>query len=162
MSMLHTIQTSGVPARLLDVTVDDTPLDGETSGYTYDWHDMPQNKVFALGEEANAVEVYFAGWNTTDNFPFSVKLYGYCARGPAEFIADISGKAGLARINDSTHNLFVDTLIFSDREHIKGCSISDSGNDRIAKLALDCVGYKYLYFEFYDVSAGQNAYIRPF
>ena len=147
-----------------DVTVADITLDAATGGHTYDWHDMPRDKVFAMGEEVNAAEIYFMAYDTSNNKEFNARLFGYSARGPAELIADMSGAFGLARVNDGANDLYADTLGFSQREHIKGIAVSDSGSDRIAKLALDCVGYKYLYVEFYSICANgrHNAYIRAF
>lgn len=162
MTMAKTIQNGYVAMRTSDVTTDDTQLDGETAGLTYHYTDRP-SEAFGLGPESNAAEIIFPGSDVSDGNNFSAKLYGYrTGEAPAEFLADISGTAGLARIADVTTALYTDTLVIASQGHIKTLSVADSGNDRVAKLAFDCVGFQWLYVEFYDVSANWNAYIATF
>ncbi len=162
MAMSKTIQNGYEPIRVGDITVDEAELDGVTESLTFDEHDRPST-VKSVGEDANAMAVYFTGSDSTaDTDVFSAKLYGYARSGPAEFIADISGTAGTARINDVATNLFVDTINISSQNFLKNVSVIDSDNNRIAKLAFDFVGLKYIYVEFYDVSNGHNAWARTF
>jgi hypothetical protein len=168
--MLHTIQGTYESMRTGDVTTDDTALDGETSGYTYHWHDKP-SEAFELGQEFNSCEIIFTGGyecadntanaDTTDDGNFAFNIYGYTERGPAEFLCEISGTVGTARITDSTLALYVDTLTVSSQKHMKKLMVEDSGNNRIAKLSFDVLGYKYLYAEGYDVSYAPRPWIRP-
>ncbi len=162
MTMAKTIQLGYEKMRVSDITTDDTQLDGETAGYTYHYTDRPIDS-YSLGPEANAAEIIFPGSDVSDGNNFSAKLYGYRVNdAPAEFLADISGTAGLARIADVTTALYTDTLVIASQGHIKTLSVADSANDRVAKLAFDCVGFQWLYVEFYDVSANWNAYIATF
>jgi len=154
-----------------DVTTDDTALDGETASYTYHWHDKP-SEAFELGPEFNACEIIFTGGyecadntdnaDTTDGGNFAFKFYGYVEGGPAEFLCDVSGTMGLARIADSTLALYADTLTIDTQAHLKTISVIDGGgNDRVAKLAFDTCGLKYIYAEGYDVSYAPRPWIRP-
>lgn len=161
MAMAKTIQNGYVPMRPADVSVDDTALDGETAGYTYHEHDRPSG-AFELGEDCNAAEIVFAGSDASDGNDFNCKLYGYARSGPAEFLGDISCTIGTARINDVTTALYIDTITVAEQGHIKTLSVSDSGNNRVAKLAFDTIGHKYLYVEFYDVSDTVNALVHTF
>lgn len=162
MAMHKTIQNGYVPIRLRDVAEDEPELDGVTDGLTFDEHDRPV-EAKSFGEDGNAMFMYFTGTDSTANADvFSAKIYTYATSGPAEFVADISGTAGTARINDSASDLFIDTINISSQDYFKNVSVIDSGNNRIAKLAFDFVGNKYLYIEFYDVSNGHNAWARTF
>lgn len=168
--MLHTMQGSYESMRSGDVTTDDTALDGETSNYTYHWHDKPK-EAFQLGPEYNSCEIIFTGGfecadntvnaDTTDGGNFAFKFYGYTEHGPAEYLADVSGTIGLARIADSTLALYADTIVIAEQKHVKTLSVSDSAADRVAKLTFDVFGYKYLYAEGYDVSYAPRPWIRP-
>ena len=170
MAMQHTIRGSYAPMRSGDVTTDDTALDGETAGYTYHWKDKPK-EAFQLGEEYNKCEIIFtAGYecaDSTDNADasdggnFAFKFYSYTENGPAEFLADISGTVGTARIADSTLALYVDRLTIASQQHPEAVASKDNGNNRIAKLVFDTCGFKYLYAEGYDVSHAPRPWIRP-
>jgi hypothetical protein len=163
--MLKTPQYGYVPLRGADVTAEDILLDGSTAGYTYHESDRPPS-AFQLTEEYNASIIMFENYDASDNKNSGVNLWGYGQTGPAEFICDLSLTAGTARINDVTTNLYTDTITrvndLSDG-HIKKIKITDSGNDRVAKVWFDNVGYKYLYVEVYDLTTGAkiNPMIRP-
>jgi len=172
MSVLHTIQASYEPMRSGDVTTDDTALDGETDGYTYHCEDRPK-EAYKLGPEYNSCEIIFTGGyecadntenaDTTDGGNFAFKFYGYAEHGPAEYLCDVSGTIGLARISDSTLALYADTLTIASQAHIKTISTADAaGSDRIAKLIFDTCGLRYIYAEGYDVSYAPRPWIRPF
>jgi len=155
------MQNGFVPMRPSDVSSDDTVLDGETAGYTLHEHDRPK-AAFELGPECNGCEIIFPCSDASDDNDFNCYLYGWPAAGPGSLMADISCTIGLARIKDVTTALYVDTISIDSQNHIKTLSAFDSGNDRIARIALDTVGLKYLYPNFYDVSDTVNAYIRTF
>ncbi len=163
MSMLHTIQNTYVPMRVSDVTVDDTVLDSSTAGFTFAPDDKPEDSL-QLGPEVNGIEIIFQGADSSDAQNFQARFYGYPINGPAEFICDVSGTIGTARGNeDSTTNLYADTLVIDSQQHVKSVAIKDAGgNNRISKLVFDSVGYRDIYCEFPDVTAGINAYARGF
>jgi hypothetical protein len=110
----------------------------------------------ALTPNHNGVEIIFCvgrGYlaNTShmdgsDNIPFQGRLWGYAANGPAEKICDVSCTPGLARIQDSSHALWVDTIVATD-VHVSDLDVNDSGNDRIAKLDFDSAGYSWIAFD---------------
>lgn len=167
----YTIQGSYEQMRSADVTTDDTVLDGSTAGYTYDWHDKP-SAAKELGPEYNACEIIFPcgqdflddtnAMIATDGNNFAFSLWGYAERGPAEFLCEVSGTVGTARIEDSTSVLYTDTLTIDSQGHLKTISVADAGgNNRVAKLAFDTCGLKYLYVCFSDTSAAINPYIKP-
>jgi hypothetical protein len=154
-----------VPARGGVVTAADTVLDGSTAGYTYHQSDRPAS-AFTLTEEHVGSVIMFENYDTSDGINSAVRIWGYPHKGPAEFIADLSLTAGTARIDDVTTNLYTDTITrvndLSDG-HIKKIKITDSGNDRVAKVWFDNVGYGHLYVEVYDLttSAKISPMIRP-
>jgi len=171
MPMLHTLQTSYEPMRSADVTADDTLID--PSGSAGNWlTDFTSRDVYELGPETNGVEIIF--WAEADETDyFGCKLWGGAVGTPsiAEFICDMSGQAGAAIADvtnpDNTSRLFVDYIYIFDQAHIDMVGLLDSsrGNNRIAKLAFDTYGYKFLYPEFYTVGDTTevhrtNAYLR--
>lgn len=160
-TMLKTAQYGYVPMRGGDVTVADTTLSPTTAGYTFHESDRPTS-IHKLGEEDNASFIIFENYDTSADINSAVNIWGYAAKGPAEFIAELSLTTGTARIDDIATDLYTDTITrvndLSDG-HIKDIEIRDSGNNRVAKVFFDNCGYKYLYTEVYDLTT--NAKIRP-
>jgi hypothetical protein len=163
--MLKTAIYAYEPMRGKDITVADTTLSPATSKSTFHESDRPAS-AFKLNEEYNASVIIFENYDTTPNINSAVNIWGYGKTGPAEFIAELSLTTGAARIDDEAGDLYTDTITrvndLSDG-HIKKIKITDSGNDRVAKVWFDNVGYKYLYVEVYDLTTGAkiNPMIRP-
>lgn len=155
--MLQTIQLGYEPMRAADVTVLDISLDGETAGYTFDKSDRPSD-CWQMGPETNAVEIIFPVYDTSNNTKFRFKFWGYTPNGPAEFLCDISGTTGLARIDDSTVNLYADTITIAEQKHLKTISVVDNASDRIAKLIFDACGYKWIYAQCVSVVADSGVW----
>jgi len=172
MGMLQTFMGSYEPMRA-DVTTPDTTLSPETAGATYDWHDKPST-AYKLRPEHNGCEIILAGGynialhddtsyaDTSNNKGFEATLFAYAENGPAEFLCDLTGIVGTARINDYTLSLWIDTITIDTEDHLKDISIADSGNNRIAKIVFDTVGYSWLYLQFNDMTGSITPLIRPF
>lgn len=162
MTMLHTYQGSYEPMRLADVCADETLLDGETASYTYHWHDKPSGAK-ELGTECNGCVIVMHGTDVDNNDTFVFNLYGYAEGGPAEFIAEVSGTIGVARINDVTTTLYADAMNIVEQGHIRNLAVKDGAESgRIAKLTFDTGGLKYLWLEFSDISDAYRPYIRVY
>jgi len=137
-------------------------LDGSTAGNTFGACDRRSTSK-SMGPEANAVEIIIYVTDTSDNYDFGFKVWGYAGdKSPAELLCDVSGIIGTSHyadgtsVPDSTTNLWADTMTVTTT-HIKDWSANDSGNNRICKLSGDIVGYTILYGEFYDVSGAGEA-----
>jgi hypothetical protein len=151
-------------------------MDGSTANLTHHWSDKPASAKY-LGEEYNGCEIIFAGGQkslsesdpslsdttgTTDGTNWDGKLWGYTSSGPAELIAEISVTAGTSRVNDATTALYADTITVANDYHLTDVAVQDSGNNRVAKLNFDTVGYRFIYCEFTDGVSDIVAYIRPY
>ena len=139
--------------RELDFTaVDATPLDGTTSGITYQPTDRLTTACVPLDEETDAVIITMSGTGSDGN-SCVFHLYGYgldnledgLTGGPAEAIYN-TVTATLGSAVAGTSQLYVDTISGTDL-HTSTIGVYDSGNDRVCKLKFDTQGLKYLYFE---------------
>lgn len=159
MSNLSTYQSSWEPVRLIPITNEETQLDGTTSGYTYDWSDHPEYaRMYHVTNGANGIvlrfEVTEAG---VADQAFGVRLWAYRPNGPAEFLGDFSCLLGADTISHTATALHCDTITETADTHIAGCTVYDTGNDRIAKIKIPWVGHEWLYCEFYDFTDGGEA-----
>ena len=161
----YTIQNTYVPLRQDahkngDVTAADTALTAETAGYTYHSSDRPAG-AFRLNPEDEQVTMIFPCLDASNNKAFEMRFFGYAAGdGPAELIADVSLTTGLARINDVTTSLYVDTITVDYEAHISAVNLADNtASDRIAKMNISTFGYAYLYAEVVDITTGMS--VRP-
>jgi hypothetical protein len=144
--MAHTMQAGHHPLRE-EVASDDTNLDGATSSLTYNWTDKPTAAV-KVGEETNAALIRFTGKAAEDK-TFSWRVYVYKEGGPAKYVAHGTGALGAAIVSGTEYH--ADTLSISGRGWFKGVKAIDSGNDRIAYLAFDLCGHKWIYVEIDDI-----------
>jgi hypothetical protein len=163
---LKTAQYGYTPLRGGDVTAVDTTLSPATAGSTFGEHDRPTS-AYRLGEEDNGCIIIFENYDTTPNVNSAVNIWGYAVNGPAEFIAELSLTTGAARINDDGGDVYTDTITRVNDVtdgHVKKITIADSGNDRVAKVFFDDIGYRWIYPEVYDLTTGAkiNPMIRPF
>jgi hypothetical protein len=104
---------------------------------------------------ANAVEIIFGGTNA-ENETFSFGIFGYANNnGPAELICTGTGILGAQDIVKypetavAVTGWWADTLVVTSY-HPTTIIVADSGNDRVAKLCFDTIGYKYLKCYIYD------------
>lgn len=146
---------------------DATPLDGTTAGRTY----QPKDRLIKVESgtgacvplRADTDAVIITGSGTGSNGDSAVfHIYGYpmddletaASGGPAERIyITVTGTLGTAVAG--TGQLYFDTFSGTDL-HTSTIGIYDSGNNAVCKIAFDCQGLKYLYFEpitFYTLSA---------
>lgn len=135
------------PEMLLTLTaVDSTPLDGSTSGRTYQATDRTTGQYVVLSEEADAIVITMDGTGSDGNSAVFT-IWGYSRNGPAERIYHtVTGTLGTATA--ATGRTFADQFSGTDT-HITTVAVKDSGADgnTIAKLALDPIGYRFLMFE---------------
>ena len=132
--------------------VDATPLNGTTAGRTYQPTDRLATACVPLDEETDAVIITMSGTGSDGN-SCVFHLYGYgldnlengIGGGPAEAIYN-TVTATLGTGVAGTGQLYVDTISGTDL-HTSTIGVYDSGNNRVCKMAFDCQGLKYLYFE---------------
>ena len=155
MPMLHTYQSGYEKLRLTDVTLDDATLA---------CYSVAPSTAHKMDGVFNGIEIYWQG-DGTDGSTMACELWGYASNGPAELIADISGLSGTMKFGaDTTIEVFVDTLVV-DGYHVEGIRTKDIGNNRIAKMTFDAVGYDKIYTRYYHVGDVTemdrvNAYVR--
>jgi len=169
MSVLHTFQSS-YEVLTGDITGEISQgdmtqlLDGSSLGYTYQNDDKPSIAT-EIDPAANGIELIFKGKDVTENSDFGINIWGYRVNGPAEKICEISGIFGTARYEDGssfggdvdTARYWADTLGITSDIHLTTVSVADSGNNRIAKLKFDDIGYRDLVGEFFDISGAGEA-----
>ena len=132
--------------------VDATPLDGTTSGRTYQAKDRVKihtsgtGACVALDEETDAVTITMDGTGANGNSAV-FNIYGYGLDGSAERIYHtVTGTLGLAVAG--TGKVWAEQFS-GTATHIKTIGITDSGagGDTMAKITFDTTGLRYLYFE---------------
>ena len=181
--MLHTIR--GNYESLRDTAAFAAGLDGSTAGSTFHFSDKPASAKW-LGEEYNGCEIIFVAGqksmvvsghpqsiedassglgDTTgaiDGDNFDGKLWGYTVNGPAEHICDFSAIIGTAHVDDFSTALYADTIVVTNDTHLTTVAVTDSGNNRVAKINFDTVGLSYIYCDITVGDADVVAYIRPY
>ena len=154
MTMLHTMQAGWQPLRE-NIASDDSALDGVTSGLTFKFTDKPSWLEYKdVGPEGNAVVFYFTAQGAAATDTFSWKLYVYAENGPAEYVAHGTGTRGSAIAAASTY--YVDSLTELGEDWYGEYGIFDSGNSRIAHMAIDMSGRKYPYMEITDLGGANE------
>lgn len=132
---------------LLTLTaVDATPLDGSTTGRTYQAADKTIGTYVVLSEGADAVIVTMDGTGSDgDSAVFTI--WGYSKDGPAERIYH-TVTATLGTAVAGTGRTFAEQFSGTDT-HVTTVGIKDSAGagNSIAKIAFDTVGYQFLMFE---------------
>lgn len=145
------------------VTTDDTPLDGTTEGYTYCFADKPAKA--ATGDPAGAIRVHPA-WNNAQvifwgsdaaDEACNYKLYAWREDGPAALVCSGTFTLGTAyAVATDPNYLYADTITATDVWPTE-VVVSDSGNNRVASVAFDLLGYSWLYCEIDIPASGQVA-----
>jgi hypothetical protein len=140
---LETFLKEWSPIRSL-VVADDLALDGTTAARTYAFADKPVLAV-RLNERSNAGELYFYGkGDDTDTAAF--KVYAWKSNGPAKLLYQGTCALGPA-VTGVTDTFYCDTV--TEVANYNNCTVTDSGNNRIAILNIgDLKGYSWLYVEF--------------
>jgi hypothetical protein len=112
----------------------------------------------------NGIEMIPYQADNTADINGTWQLWGMARQnGPAELLAEISGTVGTAKISDDFTALAYDTLTVDSDVHIADISVSDAGgNDRVAKIRTDAVGYQFLKNVYTDISAANNCLIRGY
>ena len=162
MNMLHTFQGSYEKMRSKDPVSDEATITDFKPSARIDAD--PSLGWYAVDPAFNGVEMIPYQADNTANINGTWQLWGMATgNGPAEFLAEISGTVGTAKISDDFTALAYDTLTVDSDVHIADISVSDGGgNNRIAKLRTDAVGYKYLKNVYTDISSAQNCFIRGY
>jgi hypothetical protein len=141
MVMKHTIQNRPVKARVADITIADTTVDGIAVGSRLT--EITERDIFEFGTDANDAVITFTG-EAVDGDTFDGFIWGVTQEGVAEAIAEISGTAGTAIYDGtdqgSSDRLFIDTVNIKQEFHVKEVTVADNGNNRYAKVGFDIVG----------------------
>lgn len=142
MTMLSTMQSSYVPLR-----PETGEVDGTLTVNAWDWTAKP-SRAFVLGPEWNNMEMIFKfPADATADADADCVVYGWVEQGPRERICEISITAGTAQITGSATALFGDTMV-TTQTHPATVAVNDTGNNRVAKLTADLIGYKYIDVDF--------------
>lgn len=137
------------------------PATDDSAIASRDFADRPSD-VLSMTPEWNGIELYFESpSDATDNFSGGIRLWGGAAGGPTEFVADLSVTAGAATIGGVATALYIDTIVIAEQEHISNLTVSDSANNRIAKIMFDVLGFEFLYLDAYDISMSIQGRARP-
>lgn len=134
------------PRAITITAVDSTPLDGSTSGRTYQPKDRTAEYSYTLRSGCDGVIITAYGTGS-ENDTAVFNIWGYPLNGPAQLIyGSVTATLGSA-VADSG-KLYVDTFSGTD-VHISpsGVTVADVGNNRVAKISFDTMGYQYLMFE---------------
>ena len=147
---LETREMCYIPVRTAVATYDSV-LDGTTAGLTYAFTDKP-SVAKEIPNEFNVVELGFYG-TTTNNTTINYKIYLYREKGAAALACTGVLTLGTAKTG-ATDTLYVDTITVTDT-WASPCRVIDSATNRQARLAIDVMGYRYIYVEFTDSSSNQ-------
>jgi hypothetical protein len=162
MTMLHTFQGAYEKMRKADPASDEAtitdfkPSARESADVSLGW--------YPVDPASNGIEMIPYQADNTANTNGTWQLWGMATgNGPAEMLAEISGTVGTAKISDDFTALAYDTLTVASDVHISDISVSDAGgNNRVAKIRTDAIGYKYLKNVYTDISAANNCLIRGY
>lgn len=150
---VDTRQSAWVPVRTT-VTADDGVLDGTTAALTYQFSD--RGTICApLNNTCNIAELHFYGTDAADEV-CNFKIYMYRENGPAVLAATCVATLGTALRSAGVY--YADTITLTDTWSYSGSSIAvrdASGGNRVATLALDTRGYKYMRVEI-DIPASSQ------
>ena len=146
--LLETRQAGWIPLRTA-VTTDDTPLEGTTSGTTFNFADKPLAAV-PLKPQNFSADVIFYGTAAADK-TVNYIIYAWKADGPAKYLCNGVATTGTA-ITGATNTFWADTITIVTNNN--NCYVTDSAVNRVAVLHLgDLQGYEWVYCEFDIVSA---------
>ena len=109
---------------------------------------------------ANGVELISYAKGIADA-TYTVALYGVSIDGPPERIASLAYTLGDAVVSSGV--LWAGTCVATDT-HNALITVADSGNDRVAKVTFDAIGYRYLYAIAHTSSGSTliNVLYRPY
>lgn len=128
--------------------VNATPLDGTTSGRTFQPGDRLrlESACIPVEQSTDAVTIIIDGTGSDGN-SVVFNIYGYGLNGPAERIYH-TVTATLGKAVAGTGKLYADHISGTD-VHTSTIGIKDSGanGDTVAKVSFDTSGLRYLYFE---------------
>lgn len=161
-NVLHTHQGSYEKMRKSDPAADEATItDFKPSARTnadvsLGWYE--------LDPAYNTVEMVPYQADNTAGINGTWQLWGMANfNGPAEFMAEISGTIGTAKISDDFTALAYDTLTIASQAHLETVAVLDGGaNNRVGKISADMAGYKYAKNVYTDISSAQNCFIRGF
>ena len=124
---------------------DATPLDGTTTGRTFQADDRVATQSLIMSERCDKVAID-ANLTGTDGNTVDFKIYGYSADGPAKLIYSGTATAGTAI--SGTDKLYADTFTAQTAGiWPEAITIVDSAANRVASLVFDTRGVKYLVIE---------------
>ena len=137
--------------------------------YSFDSKPSTTAQIQTQADEtmANAAEIIVYASDVADDATLGFTVYAYKEGGPAKFVAEVDAVVGALAVNQdpdddnvTASSYWIDTLTVSD-DWISTVAVADSGEDRIATMAFDLCGYKYMYIKIDTApsfgSAGPNA-----
>ncbi len=126
--------------------VDATPLDGSTSGRTYQASDRLASACIPLDEETDYVTITIDGTGADGNTAV-FNIYGYGEDGPAERIYH-TVTCTLGTAVAGTSRLYAEEIAGTD-VHTGTIGIQDRelNSNSMAKVTFETRGLRYLYFE---------------
>ena len=92
----------------------------------------------------------FGGENPADADTATIEIVGFANNSPDEtvnppiYIAKLAAVVGTMPVEDVTDALWFDTLVDSFADFEGDAVVYDSGNNRAARLVLDCTGLRYI------------------
>jgi hypothetical protein len=110
------------------------------------------DKAWTRNTLINSIKIMMFGIGDEDA-TFSWALYSKPRIGPVELVANGTGVLGaLSVVKDpitgtDTDALWADTLVITNDTWVQTVEITDSGNDRQAKISFDAIGSQKLYLE---------------
>ena len=162
---LHTFQGSYEKMRGSDVDSDEATItDFRPSARVTDDADA-STSWYELQRESNGAEIIFYQEDATADVNSTVQVWGRALHnGPAELVAEISGKVGTASILNDTTALAWDTMnLVFDGLPVNIVASDASGSNRVSRITFDTMGLKFLKPIWTDISSeGNNALIRVY
>lgn len=133
------------PKVLTFTAADSTPLDGSTSGRTYQNGDRTALQSVQLSERCDYV-IIDADITGSDGNTVAFKIYGYARKGPAQLIYSGTATAGTGVAG--TDKLYVDTFTAQSAGIWKeAMTIQDSAANRVCTMEFNARGLEYILIE---------------
>lgn len=137
----------------------DTDLTASERTWTYFAANLHESLGTNLSKEipatANSVQIIF-DFATANTDTATFVLYACKDKGPIEYVCTGNLIAGDQETDDATTRYYCDTIgdtSWTDK-WIKTIGLSDSGNNRIARINFDACGYKHIICLFTAIGSG--------
>ncbi|KPL25606.1 MAG: hypothetical protein AMJ75_00410 [Phycisphaerae bacterium SM1_79] len=139
-------------ARIVDVTADDTAVDGTTSGYKYT--EITKRDIYEFSPGVEGCVLVFSG-EADDTDYGECRIWGVSNDGVGSFICDLTLKTGTAFADmtnaDSSARLWVDTITVDSQAWLGDVSVVDTGGNRMASVHFKTFGLRGIFCQFSDI-----------